>query len=277
MTQDLIPVRREDVEYFAELVRCRALSLPEPHKSQEREILTRLSAALNVPPSAEPTRLYLPPDADAAHHALDSMYSESVTGDKYMEAYELVSHFIRAAGAPSLSETTKDQAQPDLALQVSHHIAHSDKMMGEDVASHASPQVQQSDDEMPAPDEMTIELFKWLEKRDLAPTPNEEWYASDVIANLEMHEQELCDAADKAKLEARAAYDFAAIESARDHYKAKMTGYRDQLAQAQQSEGVWPPNPWHCAHKNSCMRNSRCMYVGCVHNAIPSPSPKGDQ
>lgn len=108
MTQDLIPVRREDVEYFAELVRCRALSLPEPHKSQEREILTRLSAALNVPPSAEPTRLYLPPDADAAHHALDSMYSESVTGDKYMEAYELVSHFIRAAGAPSLSETTKD-------------------------------------------------------------------------------------------------------------------------------------------------------------------------
>lgn len=27
----------------------------------------------------------------------------------------------------------------------------------------------------------------------------------------------------------------------------------------------WPPKPWHCAHKNSCMRNRQCMYTPCVH------------
>ena len=116
------PVRREDVAVIKKAhVEWLINEFSKRHfKGRETAMehaLGILTSALSAPPSAEPTRLHLTPDADAAHHALDSMYSESVTGDKYMEAYELVSHFIRAAGAPSLSETTKDQAQPDLALQ----------------------------------------------------------------------------------------------------------------------------------------------------------------
>lgn len=92
-----------------------------------------------------------------------------------------------------------------------------------------SPDVGAEDDEEREPDEMTVELFKWLEKRDLAPDPGEEWYVSDVIANLEQHEQELCDAADKALCEARAAREFAQVEQARDHYKTLMEKYRSMV------------------------------------------------
>jgi hypothetical protein len=75
-------------------------------------------------------------------------------------------------------------------------------------------------------DELEIALFGWMAARDIASPAGEEWYVSDVIASLDLHERELCDAADKGKIEARAAHDFASVERERDHYKAKLEEYR---------------------------------------------------
>lgn len=78
-------------------------------------------------------RLHLNKEADDAHHALDSMYSESVVGEEYMAAYELVSNFIKRCDAIFTHPVTPEGGE-------SHHIADLGKMMGDETTSHTPPQ-----------------------------------------------------------------------------------------------------------------------------------------